>query len=192
MAKLIGWRTPLALAASLGKICNRLRTSKYTVELLFDASSKRSIGNHHHWCNWVFFFKNLVNCNRMQIFLYEKVPCSTTRVWYPKSHKVKLGMPGNRSPPLRWNPVRWHWRSIVQRLVGPFWKQECIPVGCVPPAAVAVTGGVSTPPSPRPGTSPRSRPPPDQAPPPLGAEPSWTRHPLGADPPPCEQNHRHV
>ena len=70
-------------------------------------------------------------------------------------------------------------------------KQECIPVGCVPPAAVADGGGVSTrhppdqplPPDqalqeqthhpragpPRPGT-PQTRPSPEQAPLPLGAD----------------------
>ena len=49
-------------------------------------------------------------------------------------------------------------------------KQECIPVGCVPPAAVAVTGGVSTPPGaetplleqvPPPGCGPGDPPRPD-------------------------------
>ena len=83
-------------------------------------------------------------------------------------------------------------------------KQECIPVGCVPPAAVAVEG-VSTryPPGSRhalgpdipqnqapplgPGTPPRTRHPPgpdtprDQAPP--GTRPPWTRHPPGAGSP---------
>ena len=51
-----------------------------------------------------------------------------------------------------------------KRFPGPCKRQECIPVGCVPSAAVAVRGGVSTPP---PGTEqtppgcrpPRSRPP---------------------------------
>ena len=50
-------------------------------------------------------------------------------------------------------------------------EQECIPVGCVPPAAVAVPGGLHQEPSP------------DQAPPweqtPLHQTPPWTRHPLG-------------
>ena len=53
-------------------------------------------------------------------------------------------------------------------------KQECIPVGCVPPAAVAVPGG-----SP-PGTPP-------------GAGTPRSRHPPGADPPGpgplCGQKH---
>ena len=39
-----------------------------------------------------------------------------------------------------------------------FEKQECIPVGCVPPAAVAVRGGLHQAP-PGPGTPPGSRPP---------------------------------
>ena len=48
--------------------------------------------------------------------------------------------------------------------------QECIPVGCVPPAAVAVRGGGSPPGTPPPGAgTPR-----EQA------------------PLPCEQNHRHL
>ena len=48
-------------------------------------------------------------------------------------------------------------------------KQECIPVVCVPPAAVAVRGGVSTRP---PGADP-----PDQAPPWDWAPAPGTRHP---------------
>ena len=52
-------------------------------------------------------------------------------------------------------------------------KQECIPVGCVPPAAVAVRWGsppCNPPPSPRPD------------PPPTTRQPPGTRHPLGPDP----------
>ena len=70
-------------------------------------------------------------------------------------------------------------------------EQECIPVGCVPPAAVAIGGGVSTrhppradplgaEPPPGPGTPPWSRPLPEQTPP-------SSRHP-----PPCGQNHRRL
>ena len=48
-------------------------------------------------------------------------------------------------------------------------QQECIPVGCVPPAAVAVPGGLhQTPPGsrhPSQGGTPQTRHPPDQAPP---------------------------
>ena len=68
-------------------------------------------------------------------------------------------------------------------------KQECVPVGCVPPAAVAVLGGLHEPP-------PQSRPPPMGAePPPPGADPP--EHTPGADPreqahPPWGQNHRHL
>ena len=51
-------------------------------------------------------------------------------------------------------------------------KQECIPVGCVPPAAVAVRGGCP------PGT-------------PLGAGTPQDQTPPGPDTP-CEQNHRHL
>ena len=54
-------------------------------------------------------------------------------------------------------------------------KQECIPVGCVPPAAVAVPGGLHQAPSR------------DQAPHPGADTPlPGTRHP------PCEQNDRQV
>ena len=53
---------------------------------------------------------------------------------------------------------------------------ECIPVGCVPPAAVAVPGGLHQAP-------PGSRPLWDQTPPP------GTRHPPGAETPPWEQTH---
>ena len=53
-------------------------------------------------------------------------------------------------------------------------KQECIPVGCVPPTAVAVGGGLHQAP---PGTQvpPGSRPPQDQAPPP--PPPPWEQTP---------------
>ena len=51
------------------------------------------------------------------------------------------------------------------------WKQESIPVGCIPPAAVAITGGLHT--HPRAGT------PPEQAPP-------WSRHPPEQAPPPSQ------
>ena len=43
-------------------------------------------------------------------------------------------------------------------------KQECIPVGCIPPAAVAIMGGLHMPLLP-------------------GSRPPWSRHPPGADPP---------
>ena len=59
-------------------------------------------------------------------------------------------------------------------------KQECIPVGCVPPAAVDITGGLHAPP----GADPPGRhPPPEQAPPrpdPPQLPPwmwAWTRSP---------------
>ena len=66
-------------------------------------------------------------------------------------------------------------------------KQECIPIGCVPPAAVAVTGGLHTPP-PRADTPPAGTPleqaptPPEQAPPPLLARsPSTSSLGVGLD-----------
>ena len=72
-------------------------------------------------------------------------------------------------------------------------KQECIPVGWVPPTAVAVLGGVSTrhPPGaepPGPGTpsggDPLGADPPGAAPPPTRhPPPTWSRHLPGADPP---------
>ena len=59
-------------------------------------------------------------------------------------------------------------------------KQECIPVGCVPPVALAIPGGSSTrPPWTRP---PRSRHPP--GPDPLGQGTPWSRHPQSKHPPP--------
>ena len=64
-------------------------------------------------------------------------------------------------------------------------KQECIPVGCLPPAAVAV-GGVSTrhPPGPDP---PRAGIPPPEASAPragtLRSRAPQSRHPPGPDPP---------
>ena len=73
-------------------------------------------------------------------------------------------------------------------------KQECIPVGCVPPAAVAIQGGLhQAPPGTRhppgpgtPGTRPPLGPdiPRDQAPPGQGTP--WDQAP------PHEQNHRHL
>ena len=69
-------------------------------------------------------------------------------------------------------------------------RQECIPVGCVLPAAVAVTGGLH---------SPLGANPPEQAPPEQGPPPEWTwspplgqiplNFPLGCgpgDPPPSQ------
>ena len=55
------------------------------------------------------------------------------------------------------------------------WKQECIPVGCVPPAAVAVSGG-SPPGTHPPGSrhSPRRRHPPPGAGTPRSRPPLWT------------------
>ena len=55
--------------------------------------------------------------------------------------------------------------NVVSNLI---FNQECIPVGCVPPAAVAVPGGLHQAP-PRAGT-PWSRPP-------------WSRHPREQTPP---------
>ena len=67
------------------------------------------------------------------------------------------------------------------------WQQECIPVGCVPPAAVAVRGegGLHQAAPPGPGTPAiRHTHPQDQAPPRTRDTPPWdkappgTRHPL--------------
>ena len=57
-----------------------------------------------------------------------------------------------------------------------FVKQECIPVGCVLPAAVAVRAVSTRHPLPREQAPPGSRHPPDQAPPPArpGTSPLWT------------------
>ena len=65
--------------------------------------------------------------------------------------------------------------------------QECIPVGCVPPAAVAVPGGLhQAPPGsrhpPGPGPSDRHNPPREQKPP-RDQAPPGTRHSPEADPP---------
>ena len=70
-------------------------------------------------------------------------------------------------------------------------KQECILVGCVPPAAVAVPGGSppGTPTPPQKQTPPGAGTPQDQTPPgtrhPPGPDSLWTRHlpPPGPDPP---------
>ena len=85
-------------------------------------------------------------------------------------------------------------------------KQECIPVGCVQPAAVAIRGGLHQ-------TPPWTRHPlPDQASPWDQTPPTRTRHPLGSrhptprtrnplppgedtpheQTPPCGQNDRQV
>ena len=76
-------------------------------------------------------------------------------------------------------------------------KQECIPVGCVPPAAVVIPGGLHQAP---PGADPQSRPPQEQAPPweqapqsryqlgagtPLGADPPWRSAAMHAGIPPA-------
>ena len=84
----------------------------------------------------------------------------------------------------------WHQclKSWIKRV-----SQECIPVGCVPPTAVAVSkGGVSTmhpltrhPPPPGPGTHPWTRPPRTMHPPP----PPDQAPPRDHAPSPCEQNH---
>ena len=68
--------------------------------------------------------------------------------------------------------------TISTRKLDLILKQECIPVGCVPPAAVTV-GGIGFHQVPPPPTSP----PQDQAPPPRpyppGTGPPGTRHPRG-------------
>ena len=57
-------------------------------------------------------------------------------------------------------------------------QQECIPVGCVPPAAVAVPGGLHQ--APPDQTPPDQAPPKEQAPPgpgtPVGPDPPGSRH----------------
>ena len=64
--------------------------------------------------------------------------------------------------------------------------QECIPVGCIPPASVAV-GGIST------RHPPRTRHPPDQAPlPPRTRHPLGTRHPLDQAPPGQTHTCKHI
>ena len=73
-------------------------------------------------------------------------------------------------------PLRYVFHSALKQIV----LQECIPVGCVPPAAVAVTGGGSPhlPQSryPLEQTPPQSRHPPEQHP--------QSEHPPGAGTPP--------
>ena len=69
------------------------------------------------------------------------------------------------------------WQNIIYRSPPPS-QQECIPVGCVPPAAVAVRGvstrlPLRTRPL-RPG-NPRNQTPLDQPPPPPGADPPVDR-----------------
>ena len=84
-----------------------------------------------------------------------------------------------------------------------FSRQECIPVGCVPPSAVAVPGGGGSPTGTPLGPDPPDQAPPDQTPPHsplLGAEPprreqtpSTTNLPRSSPPgpgtPPCGQTH---
>ena len=65
-------------------------------------------------------------------------------------------------------------------------QQECIPVGCVPPAAVGVPGRSPPGAPPRPGTTP-----------PLGLgtppnPPPREQTPQDQAPPPYGQNHRHL
>ena len=66
-------------------------------------------------------------------------------------------------------------------------KQECIPVGCVPPTAVAIPGGLHHAPPRSRHPSPQSRHPPGSRNPqtrhPPSRHPPRSRHPLGADTP---------
>ena len=62
-----------------------------------------------------------------------------------------------------------------------FYRQECIPVGCVLPAAVAIWGALHQAP-PGPGT-PQDQTPQDQASPLWDQAPPRTRHPPGTRPP---------
>ena len=57
-------------------------------------------------------------------------------------------------------------------------KQECIPVGCVPPAAVAASVGSQPDPLPPEQAPPGASPPPDQAPPAPGSPPVDRHTPL--------------
>ena len=68
--------------------------------------------------------------------------------------------------------------SLVRNII----KQECIPVGCIPPVAIAIRGGLHQTP-PRAGTPPDQTPPPEQTPP-LGAGTPPDQAPPGADTPP--------
>ena len=86
--------------------------------------------------------------------------------------------------------VQCKWRSLGQSESKYYSQQECIPVGCVPPAHNSMAlGGL---PDRDPNSGQR---------PPLWTETSWTKTPLDRDPPdsdlpgqrpPCEQNHRQV
>ena len=62
-----------------------------------------------------------------------------------------------------------HYLHCSLILVRASWKQECIPVGCVPPAAVAVRGCLHPAP-------PWEQAPPPEGPDPLGPGPPGTRH----------------
>ena len=66
-------------------------------------------------------------------------------------------------------------------------KQECIPVGCVPPAAVAVTGSLHNPPCSHPAADPpgAGTPPPQHTLcRPLEQAPPWQQTPWSGHPPP--------
>ena len=82
-------------------------------------------------------------------------------------------------PPAPTHPMRFLRELIV--FFGKKHKQECIPVGCVLPAAVAVTGD-----PPEQAPPPEQTPPPEQAPPeqalPRSRHPPWNIHPPGQIP----------
>ena len=70
--------------------------------------------------------------------------------------------------------------TIFRSLVDPLIIQECIPVGCVPPAAVAVWGGDGLHQAPPPEETPRDQAPPSGADPPL-----WTESQMPVKTLPC-------
>ena len=105
-------------------------------------------------------------CDIVLVFIVAIAQCeSTLRYVYTEQHirRDKSSL-----------PTGTHHREFRIAIILKFWKnieQECIPVGCVPPAAVAIPGGRS-----QPGT-PRTRHRPDQAPPTPGAgTPPVDRH----------------
>ena len=111
---------------------------------------------------------------------------------------------GRYSPPGRytpradtppWSMSRWYasyWNAFLFMQI--YGQQECIPVGCIPPAAVAIRGG-SPPGTPLEQIPPRTRHPPfpadqappwDQAPPPRADTPTPPPGP-GTSPPPVNR-----
>ena len=116
----------------------------------------------------------------LDILIYKFVKIDTIYSRFQKGNDLTQGGGSRWHQCLSYRTKQWRIQDfpdtetttyyLAKHFPKPAWKQECIPVGCVPPARNHTVGGLP------------DRDPPGQKPPPK-QRPPWTETPLDRDPP---------